>query len=411
MVTVWDVEECLHRAMRVPQTLQSWSVRPRFPMDLCRRSKQNAAGGARSVGSENFMYAQSLDLVSSLSPDQHHARLTDPARLTALRASQLLNGAANDVLDRLARLTTQLLRVPVALVSLVDDRGQHFPGLAGLGGWAGAQRGTPLTHSFCQYVVTSGQKLIVEDAAVHPLAKDNPAFHELGIVAYAGVPLRTSEGVYLGSLCAIDTAPLQWSADQIATLEDLAAAAMAEIELRSTLRALTAAQERLQHQVERDALTGLYNRRGFSERAKHHLALAQRTGSPFSVLAMDLDAFKQINDTFGHDIGDEALVEMAALLTEAARESDLVARLGGDEFTVLLAGTIGREAEVFIGRLHAAIDAANAREERDFVLLSSIGLVSWSPESPSSMATLMRSADEALYVDKRARKLHAARIA
>ncbi|QJR37666.1 GGDEF domain-containing protein [Gemmatimonas groenlandica] len=357
------------------------------------------------------MHVLSRDRSSWLAPEQHFTRLTDPARLAAVRASQLLDGATNDVLDRLARLTTRLLHVPVALVSLVDDRGQHFPGMAGLGGWAGAQRGTPLTHSFCQYVVTNGTKLIVEDASVHPLVMDNMAFGELGVVAYAGVPLRTSGGENLGSMCAIDTAPVQWTVDQIATLEDLAAAAMAEIELRSTLRALTAAQERLQHQVERDSLTGLYNRRGFSERAKHHLALAQRTAMPFSVLALDLDAFKQINDCFGHDIGDEALVEMASLLSEAIRDSDLAARLGGDEFTLLLSGTTGRDSDVFIGRLHAAIDAANAREERDFVLSSSIGVATWLPEAPQSLATLMRSADEALYADKRARKLHAVKIA
>ncbi len=328
-------------------------------------------------------------------------------RLTTLNASDLLDGVANDVLDRLASLTTRMLQVPVALVSLVDDRGQHFPGLAGLGGWAGTQRGTPLTHSFCQYVVTSGKKLIVEDASQHPFLKDNLAYGELGVIAYAGVPLQTSDGEQLGSMCAIDTSPVQWTAEQIATLEDLAAAAMAEIELRSTVRALLAAQERLQHQAERDALTGLYNRRGFGGHAKHHLALAERTKSPFSVLAMDLDSFKQINDTFGHDIGDEALVEIASLLTEVARDSDVVARLGGDEFTVLLANTAKQDAENFISRFRALLDSANADGERDFMLSTSIGIASWSPDSPSSLATLMRSADSALYADKRARKLNA----
>ena len=357
------------------------------------------------------MPADRLDPGAWLSPEEHQARLTSPTRLAALRASQLLPGDTNEVLDRLARLTTQLLRVPVSLVSLIDDRGQYFPGLAGLGGWAGAQRGTPLSHSFCQYVVTSGTKLVLDDASAHPVLKDSPAFQELGVIAYAGVPLRTSTGEQLGSMCAIDTAPVQWSAEQIAALEDLAAAAMAEIELRSALRALTVAQERLQHQVERDALTGLYNRRGFSERAKHHLALAQRAGSPFSLLAIDLDDFKQINDTFGHDVGDEALVEIASVLSEVARESDLVARLGGDEFTLLLPNTTGHEAEILIRRLRTAVDEANGRDERDFVLATSVGVSSWSPESPTSLATLMRSADEALYADKRARKLYVARVA
>ena len=357
------------------------------------------------------MIADSLEPAAWLPPDEHHARLTHPARLNTLHSSQLLDGAVNEVLDRLTRLTTQLLHVPVSLVSLVDERGQHFPGLAGLGGWAGAQRFTPLTHSFCQYVVTSGTNLIVDDASAHPVLKDNLAHLELGVVAYAGVPLRTSTGAQMGAMCAIDTSPVHWSPEQVAALEDLAAAAMAEIELRAALRDLTTAQERLQRQVERDPLTGLYNRRGFSERVKHHLALAERTKHPFSLLALDLDAFKQINDTFGHDVGDEALVEVASLLSEMARESDLVARLGGDEFTVLLAGSIGRDAEVFIDRLRENVDAANACNERDFVLASSVGLASWSAESPSSLATLMKAADEALYADKRARKLRAARAA
>lgn len=357
------------------------------------------------------MSASCLDHTSWLSPEEHRARLTDPARLAALRASHLLDGATDDVLDRLARLATKLLHVPVALVSLVDDRGQHFPGLAGLGGWAGAERGTPLTHSFCQYVVTSGKALIVEDASKHPYLNENQAYGELGVVAYLGVPLQTATGEQIGSMCAIDTSPVQWTPDQVDTLEDLASAAMAEIELRSTVRALLAAQERLQHQAERDALTGLYNRRGFSSHAKQHLALAARTKRPLCVLAMDLDSFKAINDTFGHDVGDEALVEVASLLSEVARDSDLVARLGGDEFTVLLANTAAEDAQAFIDRFRKLVDVANADHEREFTVSASIGIASWSPDSPTSMATLMRSADEALYADKRARKLHAVPVA
>jgi len=169
-------------------------------------------------------------------------RITAPARLAALRATGLLDGGSNAVLDRLTRLVTRLLGVPVALVSLVDERGQHFPGLAGLGGWAGEQRSTPLTHSFCQHVVTSESMLVVTDAAVHPLVRDNEAHTELGVVAYAGVPLRSTDGHTYGALCAIDTTPVVWTAEQLAILEDLAAAAMAEIELRATARSLIATQ-------------------------------------------------------------------------------------------------------------------------------------------------------------------------
>jgi len=172
-------------------------------------------------------------------------RITAPARLAALRATGLLDDASNAVLDRLTRLVTQLLGVPVALVSLVDERGQHFPGLTGLGGWAGDQRSTPLSHSFCKHVVTSETTLVVTDAAMNPLVRDNEAHTELGVVAYAGVPLRSADGHTYGALCAIDTAPLMWTAEHLGILEDLAAAAMAEIELRAAVRSLGAARESL----------------------------------------------------------------------------------------------------------------------------------------------------------------------
>lgn len=139
------------------------------------------------------------------------ARLSDRQRLQLLERSALLNGIADPVLDRIARLTAGILGVPIALVSLVDDQRQHFPGLAGPGGWAGAQRWTTLSHSLCQHVVTRDAALVISDASTHPLVMDNLAFKDLGVVAYAGVPLRTEQGETLGALCAIDRHPVQWT--------------------------------------------------------------------------------------------------------------------------------------------------------------------------------------------------------
>ena len=347
---------------------------------------------------------------SALPPDAHRARLACPRRLAALRATGLLDGSAAPVLDRLARLVTKLLEVPVALVSLVDDSRQHFAGMAGLGDWAGSGRVTPLSRSLCEHVVAADAMLLVEDASTHPLVRENLAFAELGVVAYAGVPLRTAEGQTLGALCAVGTAPRPWRAEQVETLEDLAAAAMAEIELRATTHALIAAQaelqaahDKLRAQAVRDALTGLLNRRGFSEQARQHFALAERTGAPFLVAALDLDGFKRVNDTLGHDAGDAALVEMAAVLATTCRASDLVARLGGDEFALLLTNTTTAQADAVRARLTAAIAKQNAEPDREFALAASIGFASWSREAPVSLAALLRAADLAMYADKRAR--------
>ncbi len=260
-------------------------------------------------------------VASGLTRDAHVARLTSPTRLAALRATGLLDGVADPVLDRVARLTTRLLGVPVALVSLVGDDAQHFPGLAGLGGWAGAARVTPLSHSFCQHVVATDAPLLVPDAAQDPLVRDNLARGDLGVVAYAGVPLRTAEGETLGALCAIDGSPVAWSPTQVATLEDLAAAAMAEIELRATVHALVALRDRLENDAVHDHLTGLLNRRGFTERVAAITAGAAADAAHTMVL-LDLDGFKTVNDTLGHERGDALLREAALAIAATARDAE-----------------------------------------------------------------------------------------
>jgi PAS domain S-box-containing protein len=169
--------------------------------------------------------------------------LADPRRLEVLRETGLLDSGAEEGFDRLTRLATRILGVPVALVTLVDENRQFFKSCVGLPlPWATA-RETPLSHSFCQYTVMTGEPLIVEDAREHPELRLNGAVPDLGVIAYAGIPLITTTGERLGTFCAIDGAPHQWSEDELGILRDLAAAAATEIELRlSLLRAGEAAK-------------------------------------------------------------------------------------------------------------------------------------------------------------------------
>ncbi len=132
-------------------------------------------------------------------------------------------------LDRIARVVRRQLGVPVGLVTIVEDDRQVFPGLEGLGGWAGESRQTPLSHSFCQHVVRREGPLVVRDARTDPLVAANLAVGELGVVAYLGMPITADGETVLGSLCAIDTAPRDWTATEIAALEDLAALCSAEL--------------------------------------------------------------------------------------------------------------------------------------------------------------------------------------
>jgi diguanylate cyclase (GGDEF)-like protein len=157
------------------------------------------------------------------------ARLADPVRLAALDASGLLDAAAQPELDEISRMVTWLLDVPVATVTLVDDHRQFFAGACGLTGQVAEDRETPLSKSFCQHAVSAGRPLIVADAREVPLLRDNPAIEELGVIAYAGIPLIDGSDNVLGVLCAIDHEPRAWSDDDIATLRRLAQRAIGEL--------------------------------------------------------------------------------------------------------------------------------------------------------------------------------------
>lgn len=161
-----------------------------------------------------------------------------PSRLAALRATGLLDAPPQEALDRLTRLATRLIGVPIALVSLVDENRQRFASEVGLAEPWSSARQTALGHSFCQHVVATRGPLVIEDARVHPLMSDNLAIPELGVVAYAGMPLFSETGEVLGSFCAIDTAPRAWTTEQLETLTDLAHAANAEVQLRAATRLL-----------------------------------------------------------------------------------------------------------------------------------------------------------------------------
>ncbi len=162
-------------------------------------------------------------------------RLADPARLATLRRLSLLDSPVQASFDRLTQLAAKVLGVPVCLVSLVDDHRQFFKSAYGLGGWAGETRQTPLTHSFCQHVVTSNAPLVVNDAPAHPQVCDNLAITDLGVKAYLGVPIHAPNGAVLGSFCVIDVKPRGWLADEEVLVKEIAALVEQEINLREIL--------------------------------------------------------------------------------------------------------------------------------------------------------------------------------
>jgi diguanylate cyclase (GGDEF)-like protein len=153
----------------------------------------------------------------------------------------------------------------------------------------------------------------------------------------------------------------------------------------------------------RDDLTQVYNRRGFYMLAEQSLYLAQRSSAPFSVLFIDLDDLKRINDSLGHDVGSSFLHEVARLLKRSFRKSDVIGRIGGDEFAV--AGEAGKVTILrAVERMNQATEAWNAQPGRTYSLSFSYGVVTSNGSQNESLEDLLDRADQAMYAAKRHKK-------
>jgi diguanylate cyclase (GGDEF)-like protein len=150
-----------------------------------------------------------------------------------------------------------------------------------------------------------------------------------------------------------------------------------------------------------DHLTGLYNRRGFMTIAEQQLKILERTKQGFLLLFADVDKLKSINDNLGHKEGDKSLIEVASILKEVFRESDIIARMGGDEFAVLGIEATKDDFETLESRLQHQIDIHNAVENRDYNISLSVGMICSDPENRYSIDELMTRADKLMYEQKR----------
>jgi len=177
------------------------------------------------------------------------------------------------------------------------------------------------------------------------------------------------------------------------------------LELEHLVEQRTHELTQLQHQLEElaysDALTTLPNRRMFGDYCRQMIAACERQDAGFALLLIDLDHFKQVNDTLGHDAGDALLVETARRLREIARKADVVARLGGDEFAILLADTaVASAVDIACRRIIDAFDAPVPYEGHEMRASPSIGVALF-PNDGTTQDELYKSADVALYEAKR----------
>jgi diguanylate cyclase (GGDEF)-like protein len=308
----------------------------------------------------------------------------ESARLAALRQYCVLDTGREGRFDDLTTLAANICDAPVSLVSLVDAHRLFFKSAHGMD-----IREVPYPDFFCGYAIRQKDVFEVPDAL------DDPRFSRHPLVAgpprvrsYAGAPLITSQGYVLGTLCVADFVPRKLNPRQIETLRVLARQVVCHLELNL--------------QAMRDPLTGLYNRRQLDEGLHREILRARRVGASVGVMAIDVDHFKRVNDTLGHEAGDCALRGIAEELAACVREEDIACRAGGEEFVIIMPGT-GRTA--LRGRAEAVrrmIEQSQIfADEGRLKLTVSIGLASFPSYGDTGQAVL-RAADVALYKAKAA---------
>lgn len=315
-------------------------------------------------------------------------------RLRMLRSLHILDTHPESAYDDIVQLAASICQVPIALVSLVDGERQWFKARHGL-----CTPQTPREIAFCAHAICRpAELLLVEDTLADPRFAGNPLVTGSPHVRfYAGAPLVTATGEALGTLCVFDRQPRQLSELQQQTLRTLARNVVGFMELRKTGDELKLANARLAALSMCDGLTGVANRRALDLRLSEEVARARRYDSPCSLMMVDLDQFRQLNDCHGHVAADDALKQMAAVLREAARETDLIARYGAAEFAVVLPDTEQHGALIVAQRYLTHID----HHHFDIGPLSaSIGVATLDPDQDDAPA-LLAQADMALYQAKR----------
>jgi len=172
--------------------------------------------------------------------------------------------------------------------------------------------------------------------------------------------------------------------------------------LDAAYKELESTNARLKETSFKDEVTGLYNRRFFSLRLEEELSRYRRFNHPVSVVLLDLDGFKSVNDSLGHAVGDDTLRDMAQILMKHSRGINVVSRYGGDEFAVLLVETSKAGARLYADRIREVV--AKYPFSHGKILTASFGVASLPDDEASTAEDLFRSADEALYAAKRAGK-------
>lgn len=281
-------------------------------------------------------------------------------------------------------------------VSRFDGERQVHLTVADRGFGLAAGTCVPWGATLCERMLAGAGPEVATDAAQVPAYAARAAGLDLTIGTYVGIPIRRpSDGELFGTLCGLDHASSGPAIDGARPLLELLVELLGTILDADLARSDLAAElDRTETLAHTDALTGLRNRRGWDRVTELEDARLRRFGDPGAVCVLDLDDLERCNDRYGHDAGDQLLVEVGAALRGAARPGDVLARLGGDEFAVLAAGTLPSGLPPLVDRLREALADAG-------VAVSVGGSVA---DPQLGYGGALARADAAMYEDKRRRR-------
>ncbi|BBH71326.1 hypothetical protein ACTI_80110 [Actinoplanes sp. OR16] len=249
-------------------------------------------------------------------------------------------------------------------------------------------------------VAESGEPLLVGDVSTTK-TRQGGFVHQIGVKSFIAIPLMSAGGPVGLVVCGDSSGLREWNSRDRILAQQLAVEGALIIDSARMRQASQVHVEELTHQAFHDSLTGLPNRKHLLDRAEQAVEIAYSTGTRVSLLLLDLNGFKQVNDTVGHHAGDVLLQSVGKRLQGTVRRPDLVARLGGDEFAVLLTADPDEAASVAAGeRICEILREPFEIEGQEVRIGASIG-VAVCPQHATEFGALMRSADAAMYEAKR----------
>lgn len=328
---------------------------------------------------------------------------TETLRLADIHSLAIFYTPLDARFDRLTRLAQKALNVPVAAIALAHNDKLWFKSVQG---WNIHEM--ELGNSFCARTLATAEPVIIEDTRVdpelarHPLVTGQPNFR-----FYAGYPIRDKRGLVAGTFAVYDRAPRAMTSTDMQALRDLAELAQREFltaDLADAQAQIVAKLDLARRSAMIDSLTRVWNRRAAEELLVVAIEHAERDESGLAVCMLDVDRFKEINDSMGHQVGDQVLRRVAATLVSNVRDGDAVCRYGGDEFLIILQKTTREEVERIAERIRERIAEFPMKAKSGQVGVAiSTGIALRPPNRRTTGEDLIELADQALYRAKQDR--------